>query len=169
MVWMHIVTTKRQYVTNISKNRLKFFSHVFTICLKCTFGKRNQLQFIGTQLTTTHSKSKKARSIILLGANFAIVFSNLRKHEQYVSSWCLIFAKSRWNRGQDKAPEHKDELIYSCPQRFFLLRFFSKWTCKFHLLSKHGYVLPTHHLLPETYRCSQIWPTSLSYGFIGVV
>ena len=32
-----------------------------------------------------------------------------------------------------------------------------------------GHMFPSQTLLHETYRCSQIWPTRMSYGFIGVV
>ena len=167
MVWMHIVTTKRKYVTNISKNRNKIFSHVFTICLKCTLESVISYNLLEHSLQQrTRSQRRRDRSFCW-AQTLPLCFRNCEN----LNNMQVRDANFFQNLGEVRTrnPNTKTNWSIRVLSFSFFWVFFSNWTCKFHQLPKHGYVLPTQHLLPETYRCSQIWPTSLSYGFIGVV
>ena len=166
--WLKSVFQNKWHVT--LKIEKKTFSYTFLDGLKCALEKHFQAELHWNSGYDNEPEAKTESSILSLSANF--------RHCVYIfaKTWTICTLGKRdllqlnWNRGRDMAPEPKDdELPPFFEPYFFRCRFFSNWTSNFQIISQDSYMPPSQTLKHETYRCSQIWPTIMSFGFIGVV
>ena len=126
--------------------------------------------FNGSEVTTTNQKPKTSSLILLLCANFCHCFWQFAKTWRKCAFGMREILQLKWIRGYNLTPEREHDEINSFFQRyFFRLTFFSKWTSNFKFFSPDSSMPPSRTLIHETNRCSQIWPTTISYEFIGVV
>ena len=105
------------------------------------------------------------RSVLI----FAIGLTNLRKLERSVRSGSVSFYNFIGIEVRTWQPNPKTISSVPSLSSLFSSRFFSNWTSNFHFFKSDGFMHPSQTLKHEIYRCSQVWPTILTYGFIAVV
>ena len=101
---------------------------------------------------------------------FALGFTNLRNFERSARSGSESFYKFSAIEVRTWHPNLKTiSSITSSNASFFWSGFCSNWTSNFQIPYWDGYMLSNQTLIHETYCCSRISPTKMSYGFVGLV